>query len=271
MKEQKRRPMTPKEIWWYLGEHLLQRCTDLQGLVRRLMRFFRQKWDRIRQSLRYMGREKRALRFPESDHRLAQLVLFVWGNIPRFASRFRERLYRFRRLRIRSGSRRRALFERIKLHPALFLGSAVAVAAIAVVLSLYTIGVSVSYDGISLGTVTSGRAVRRATENVEQITCQTLGYDTYSVDTTLLKKKTHIVFRSEVQSQKEFEERLSRQLGQVAYGYVLYVDGEPVAATEYEGALEELLEQLKTGYITPNTVECYFVEKTEIKQEKEIA
>lgn len=269
MKEQKRRPMTPKEIWWYLGEHpdLLQRCTDLQGLVRRLMRFFRQKWDRIRQSLRYMGREKRALRFPESDHRLAQLVLFVWGNIPRFASRFRERLYRLRRLRIRSGSRRRALFERIKLHPALFLGSAVAVAAIAVVLSLYTIGVSVSYDGISLGTVTSGRAVRQATENVEQITCQTLGYDTYSVDTTLLKKKTHIVFRSEVQSQKEFEERLSRQLGQVAYGYVLYVDGEPVAATEYEGALEELLEQLKTGYITPNTVECYFVEKTEIKQE----
>lgn len=269
MKEQKRRPMTPKEIWWYLGEHpdLLQRCTDLQGLVRRLMRFFRQKWDRIRQSLRYMGREKRALRFPESDHRLAQLVLFVWGNIPRFASRFRERLYRLRRLRIRSGSRRRALFERIKLHPALFLVSAVAVAAIAVVLSLYTIGVSVSYDGISLGTVTSGRAVSQATENVERITCQTLGYDTYSVDTTLLKKKTHIVFRSEVQSQKEFEERLSRQLGQVAYGYVLYVDGEPVAATEYEGALEELLEQLKTGYITPNTVECYFVEKTEIKQE----
>ena len=40
-----------------------------------------------------------------------------------------------------------------------------------------------------------------------------------------------------------------------------------MAATEYEGALEELLEQLKSGYITPNTVECYFVEKTEIKQE----
>ena len=65
MKEQKRRPMTPKEIWWYLGSTGSARSrTDLQGLVRRLMRFFRQKWDRIRQSLRYMGREKRALRFP---------------------------------------------------------------------------------------------------------------------------------------------------------------------------------------------------------------
>ena len=117
----------------------MQHYTDLQGLVRRVLRFFRRKLDQARQALRYFGRERKARRFPESDHRLAQMVLFIWGNLPRFGSRFRERLYHLRRRSIRSGSKRRALFEKVRLHPALFLGSAVAVAAIAVVLSLYTI------------------------------------------------------------------------------------------------------------------------------------
>ena len=269
MNTQKRRNSAPKGIIWYLEEHpdLLQRYTDIPSLLRRIVRFFKKKWEQAWTALRYMGRERLARRFPESDHRLAQAVLFIWGNIPRFTSRFRERLYRIRRFSIRSGSKRRAVFERMKLHPALFLGSAVTVAAIAVVLSLYTVGVSVSYDGINLGTVDSARSVRLATENIAEVTCQTLGYDSYEVDTSLLTQNTHIVPRSKIQSQKALEEKLSRQIGEVAYGYVLYVDDEPVAATEYEGALEELLEQLKTGYYTSQTVECYFVEKIEIRQE----
>ena len=259
----------PKKILWYLGEHpdLLQRYTDLQGLARRTVQLLRRKWEQLRQALRFMVRERRAQRFPESDHKLAQAILFIWGNIPRFASRFRERLYRIRRFRIRTGNRWQVLFERIKLHPAWFLGSAVAVAAIAVTLSLYTIGVTVSYDGMNLGTVASGRVVRQAAADIEDVTCQTLGYDSYTVDTSLLTRKTRIVPRSTVQTKQEFEAKLSRQLGEVAYGYVLYLDDEPVAATEYEGAMEELLEQLKTGYITDQTVECYFVEDVDIRQE----
>ena len=264
MNDQKKRGLL-----WYLGEHpdLLQHYTDLQGLVRRVLRFFRRKLDQARQALRYFGRERKARRFPESDHRLAQMVLFIWGNLPRIGSRFRERLYHLRRRSIRFGSKRRALFEKIRLHPALFLGSAVAVAAIAVVLSLYTIGVNVSYDGISLGTTSSKRAVRAAAANIEEVTREVLGDESYAVDKALLQQETKVVLRSTVQTRQEFEARLSKQLGKVAYGYVLYVDGEPVAATEYEGAMEELLEQLKTGYITDRTVECYFVEKTEIRQE----
>lgn len=42
---------------------------------------------------------------------------------------------------------------------------------------------------------------------------------------------------------------------------------EPVAATTFPGALDELLDQLKKGYITANTVDSYFVENVEIKQE----
>ena len=118
----------PKKILWYLGEHpdLLQRYTDLQGLARRTVQLLRRKWEQLRQALRFMVRERKARRFPESDHKLAQAILFIWGNIPRFASRFRELLYRIRRFRIRTGNRWRVLFERIKLHPAWVLGSAVA-------------------------------------------------------------------------------------------------------------------------------------------------
>lgn len=258
-----------KRVLWYLGEHpdLLQKHTDLQGLVRRLADFIGGEVDRGQRALHHMKKEKQANRYPETDHRLGQLVLFFWGNLPRFVGRFRDRVHRIRKRSIHSGNRQRALFERIRLHPALFLGSAVLIASVAVVLSLYTIGVNVIYDGINLGTVTSSRTVRLSTETVEQVTRSTLGENSYSIDLSLLKEKTRIVRRTEVESAQDFEENLSRQLGKVAYGYVLYVNDEPIAATEFEGALEELLEQLKTGYITPNTVECYFVEKTEIKQE----
>ena len=78
-------------------------------------------------------------------------------------------------------------------------------AAIAVTLSLYTIGVTVSYDGMNLGTVASGRVVRQAAADIEDVTCQTLGYDSYTVDTSLLTRKTRIVPRSTVQTKQEFE------------------------------------------------------------------
>ena len=57
MNDQKKRGLL-----WYLGEHpdLLQHYTDLQGLVRRVLRFFRRKLDQARQALRYFGRERKA-------------------------------------------------------------------------------------------------------------------------------------------------------------------------------------------------------------------
>lgn len=269
MNEQKRQDSPLKRALWYLGEHpdLLKKCTDLQGLFHRLIDYIGGEVDRGQYALRRMKAEKLSHRYPETDHRLGQLVLFIWGNLPRFAGMFRSRLHHIRKRSIRNGNRHRALFERIRLHPALFLGSAVAVAAIAVVLSLYTIGVTVAYDGINLGAVSSNRSVRLACTAVQSVTRDTLQEDGYTIDTSLLETHTRIVHRGDVESEQELEKNLSRQLGEVAYGYVLYVDDEPIAATEYEGAMEELLEQLKTGYITPNTVDCYFVEKTEIKQE----
>ena len=106
-----------------------------------------------------------------------------------------------------------------------------------------------------------------AVDQLEEITRQTLSDTDYSIDSAKLEVRTGIVARKELESTDALEENLTRQLGLVDYAYVLYVEGEPVAATTFPGAIEQLLEQLKKGYITDSTVDCYFVENVEVKQE----
>ena len=45
-----------------------------------------------------------------------------------------------------------------------------------------------------------------------------------------------------------FEQDLADELGQVTYGYSLYVDDELIGSTQYAGALDELLKQIKQVY-----------------------
>ena len=137
----------------------------------------------------------------------------------------------------------------------------------AVCLSMYTIGATARYDGVELGTVRSAHSVSAAVDQLEEITRQTLSDTDYSIDSAKLEVRTGIVPRKELESTDALEENLTQQLGLVDYAYVLYVEGEPVAATTFPGAIEQLLEQLKKGYITDSTVDCYFVENVEVKQE----
>lgn len=67
---------------------------------------------------------------PETEWKLGQLLLFLWGSLPRMGSDLRERLTRRRKGAIRSGGRMRAFFEGVKLHPAVFVAGAVAVTAV---------------------------------------------------------------------------------------------------------------------------------------------
>ncbi|MBQ0037489.1 MAG: M23 family metallopeptidase [Clostridiales bacterium] len=217
--------------------------------------------------LRRLSAQKKAYKFPESEHRAAQLFLFLIGSLPRRGAQLREKLLRRRKWHIDHGGKRRALLDRFRLHPAVFLSGALAVAALAVALSLYTVGVTVQYDGISLGAVANRRTVTAAVAELEEITRTTLNDADYAVDADLLQSQRHLVARKELETGEEFRDRLCGQLGLVAYGYVLYIDGEPIAATPHSDALDELLEQMKTGYITPNTVDCYFKEAVEIRQE----
>ena len=63
------------------------------------------------------------------------------------------------------------------------------------------------------------------------------------------------------------EEDLSQEIGLVTQAYSLYVDGELIGATPYEGALEELLGQLQSTASDESTISCEFAEDVEIKQE----
>ena len=221
----------------------------------------------LRHDMRHQTKGGHHRQFPESESRVVQLLLFVGGIMPYLAGHLREKFHFRRKRRIHLRSSIRAIFERIRLHPAVFLSGALAVAAICALLSVFTVGVHVNYGGYRLGTVSGRHAVNVALSDIESITRDTLNDLNYTVDTSSLDLDTQIVPRRTMETRQELEQQLTDQLGLVQYAHVLYIDGEPVVATTYDGALEELLEQLKIGYITANTVECYFVENVEIREE----
>ena len=221
----------------------------------------------LRRDIRHQTKGGHHRQFPESESYIVQFVLFIGGVMPYLAGHLREKLHFRRKRRIYFRSSARAIFERIRLHPAVFLSGALAVAAICALLSVFTIGVHVNYGGYRLGTVSGRHAVNVALSDIESITRDTLNDLDYTVDTSSLDLDTQIVPRRTMETRQELEQQLTDQLGLVQYAHVLYIDGEPVVATTYDGALEELLEQLKIGYITVNTVECYFVENVEIREE----
>ncbi len=211
--------------------------------------------------------ERRDARFPESDYGLVQRVLFLRGMLPRLSGLFSEGLLRRRKRSAQDTGQIRGWLEELRIHPAVFLLVSMAVAAAAVVLSLYTVGTAVSYDGQELCVVAGKGDVDRAVTWVESVTRQTLLTPGYKVDAERIETARKLVSRRSVTSRETLQNDLIDRIGLIDYGCVLYVDGEAVAATPYSGALEELLSQLKMGYITENTVECSFVETTEIRQE----
>jgi len=222
---------------------------------------------RVTEKIRALSRERHNNRFPESDLAAVQLLLLLWGCLPMLGGRMRERLLHRRKRSARGRGRWRSWAEELQLHPAIFLSGALVIAAVAVVLSLYTIGTSVSYDGTALGVVATAKTAERAVDAVESVTRTALSSQTYQIDRSLLAVQRQLVGRRTVEKQAALEQTLVETLDEVVYGYMLYVNGEPVAATTFPGALEELLEQMKIGYVTANTVECSFTEQVEVREE----
>lgn len=249
-------------IWWF-GEHPHWYDINIQaGFVRLFVAPVR----RTKKHIKELIRARREHRVPETESRIGQLILFLWGSMPRVGCFFSERVLRRRKRSIHTGGKRRSFFEHMHMHPAVFLASALSVAAVAVLLSLYTLGVTALYDGEELGTVSSNTAAKLAVSQVEEITRETLSNTDYAVDPELLQFSTSVVPRSRIGTSETLGDALSDHLGLVEYGYALYVDDQLIAATTFSGALEEMLGQLQIGYRTPNTVECDFVEKVEIRE-----
>ena len=255
-----------KEWRFYLEENHRQRL-DISGWIDKLRLRCRTFMTSLRRDMRHQANASRHRKFPESESGLAQLFLYAAGSVPRLTSALRDRFTLHRRKQINAAHAFQKQVDKIKQHPVAFLSCALVVVALCALLSLYTIGTTAVYNGSELGTVSGIRTVNAVVSDIEDITRQTLGDEDYTVNRDKLDTTVGVVPRQAVESREEFTDNLSDELGLVEYAYVLYIDGEPVAATTFPNALEEMLDQLKKSYITANTVDSYFVENVEIKQE----
>ena len=255
-----------KEWRFYLEENHRQRL-DISGWIDKLRLRCRTFMTSLRRDMRHQANASRHRKFPESESGLAQLFLYAAGSVPRMTSALRDRFTLRRRKQIDAAHAFQKRLDKIKRHPVAFLSGALVVVALCALLSLYTIGTTAVYNGSELGTVSGIRTVNAVVSDIEDITRQTLGDEDYTINRDKLDTTVGVVPRQAVESREEFTDNLSDELGLVEYAYVLYIDGEPVAATTFPNALEEMMDQLKKSYITANTVASYFVENVEIKQE----
>ena len=212
---------------------------------------------RIGPRARTVMRESKARNFPESNRFLVQVFLVIGGMIPMWHALLHERLLALRRQRNHAAGEHEERFY--------FIGGAAAVAAIALFFSFYTMGTTVLYNGNVVDTVGSASQARRAAAKLESITTETLG-TVYKIEDGAIHYATAFVRRSDVTDATTFEQDLANELGQVTYGYSLYVDDELIGSTEYAGALDELLEQIKQMYVSADTLTVDFVENVRIAE-----
>ena len=137
------------------------------------------------------------------------------------------------------------------------------IAATAVFVSRYTFGTTVIYEGQALDTVASELEAKRVTASIADITSETLG-KTFTFSDSSIQYTSGLVERSAVVDRAELEEELTDEMGLVTQGYSLYINDELIGSTQYEGALEGLLDQLKESYISEDTLTVDFVEDVRI-------
>ena len=227
--------------------------------IRRKARHAQRRW-------RHIVREVRKHNFPESERAPILFVLFAWNMLPMLGSLLREKTWGRRKQAFHSVERLWANMERHRLHPAMFLGLGCTLAVVIALCSVYTVGTTVTYDGEVIGAVESQATAEAARSRLERITTRTLG-ESFTIDDSLIQYSSRLLKRQDVVDGETFEEDLSEEIGLVTPAYCLYVDGERIGATPYEGALEELMEQMKEAVINEDTVSCSFAEDVEVRQE----
>lgn len=224
-----------------------------------------QKLKAIHGKVRKAVHESRERNFPESNGVAGQLLLLLCGLAAYWGALGREKLRLARRSHIRrtSGTSRAAKWRRKKYYPLAFGGAALVIAATAVFVSRYTFGTTVIYEGQALDTVASELEAKRVTASIADITSETLG-KTFTFSDSSIQYTSGLVERSAVVDRAELEEELTDEMGLVTQGYSLYINDELIGSTQYEGALEGLLDQLKESYISEDTLTVDFVEDVRI-------
>ena len=248
-RRKRRAPAEPEDLWG-----------KLRFRAGKKVRWFGRRCRRV-------VREAQAHRFPESNRKPLQFLLMLWGLLPSAASRLREILLGRRRERNLRTSRFAVWFEKEKrLHSLMFLGGSCALAGNILFCSFFTIGTTVSYDGQVLGRLASKSEAETVRKDLESITSRTLG-ETYTIDDSLLQYDSGWMLRQDIEDKAVYEDQLSDEIGLVTSAYCLYVNDVRIGATPYEGALEELLDQLQKAASDEDTISCEFAEDVEIRQE----
>ena len=224
-----------------------------------------QKLKAIHGKVRKAVHESRERNFPESNGVAGQLLLLLCGLAAYWGALGREKLRLARRSHIRrtGGTSRAAKWCRKKYYPLAFGGAALVIAVTAVFVSRYTFGTTVIYEGQVLDTVASELEAKRVTASIADITSETLG-KTFTFSDSSIQYTSGLVERSAVVDRAELEEELTDEMGLVTQGYSLYINDELIGSTQYEGALEGLLDQLKESYISEDTLTVDFVEDVRI-------
>ena len=226
-----------------------------QKLVGKAARISR-RWKRVRH-------EQQTRHFPESNRLPLQILFLLCGVIPLWRSLLQERAQERRRKSLARFSGLRNWLERRRANPVLYLGaSGLAVAAV-VAFSLYTVGVTVTYDGRVLGNVSSESVADAAFENVRSIADEALDGQ-HTLSDSLVQYTSNIMLRKDIEDEAALKEELTESIEEITFAYSLYVGGEFIGATPYKGALEELFQQLINAASTENTVSCTFGQEIDI-------
>ena len=207
----------------------------------------------------------RAQAFPESNRFWRQLFILASSLGPILSYLLHERIFALRSALSSWWMGVCVAAERRRLPAPAFLASAATVACVAVFLSLFTWGTTVSYGDTRLGTVAAAGLADETVSQVESELVTVLGSD-FSLDMERVSYDSGFVPRNTVVEPEALSETLNDELNLVTYGYTLCVDGRPMGVTRTREALDDLLAYLTTAYRNENTISVDFVENIEIKE-----
>lgn len=152
--------------------------------------------------------------------------------------------------------------------PVSFLSLAAVCGLSLILTTLYTTSYAVYVDGTNVGVVSDKSIVDSAVTVVESKGSRMLGYE-YSVDNEISYRFT-LAPRAELDDREVFENYFSSQMqtdSEEEDGlrqYQISLDGEVVGVVDSKAQFNNLLQEIKSTYTTPDTISAQFVEEIQV-------
>lgn len=158
-----------------------------------------------------------------------------------------------------------ALAGRPVLDPIPFLAGAAVIGVAATLAVVYTPSYVVTVNGTDIGTVRNQAVFEQVEARVEARASTILGYE-YSLDNDV-SYDFALIKRGELTPVAQFESYLFDHIQEVMKAYTLTVNGTFIGAAQDRAQLDALLDEIKTPYITENTVSSEFVQSVRMTSE----